>query len=99
MGAERRRRETVTSPTPGNERKVRQLDNDVQAIYELIARIEVTQRRHTTRFDGLDSQILAMDSRLDGIETRLDGIDTRLGELGTKLDEILIRMPVPAGRA
>ena len=35
------------------ERKVRQLDNDVQAIYEMIATVEATQRRHGNRLEEI----------------------------------------------
>ena len=72
--------------TPEIERKVRQLDHDVQAIYEMLASIEATQRRQTNRLDGIDG-------RLDGIDGRLDGIDGRLDGMDTKLDEILRRLP------
>jgi hypothetical protein len=40
----------VTTPV---ERKVRQLDNDVQAIYEMIATVEATQRRHGNRLEEI----------------------------------------------
>jgi hypothetical protein len=40
----------VTTPL---ERKVRQLDNDVQAIYEMIATVEATQRRHGNRLEEI----------------------------------------------
>lgn len=35
------------------ERKVRQLDNDVQSLYELLGRIEATQRRQGNRLDEI----------------------------------------------
>jgi hypothetical protein len=42
----------VTTPL---ERKVRQLDNDVQAIYEMIATVEATQRRHGNRLEEISA--------------------------------------------
>jgi hypothetical protein len=76
----------MSNPTPsGVERKVQQLDNDVQAIYEMLARLEATQRRHTNRFDDIDG-------RFDGIEGRLDGIDGRLNGIDGKVDEVLRRL-------
>ena len=70
----------MTNPTPsGVERKVQQLDNDVQAIYEMLARLEATQRRHTNRFDDIDG-------RFDGIDGRLDGIDGKVDEVLRRLD-------------
>jgi chromosome segregation ATPase len=60
------------------ERKVRRLDNDVQAIYELLATISATQTRHGNRLDELDA-------RFDGVDQRLDGLDTKLDEVLTLL--------------
>ncbi len=68
----------MTTPAP-LERKVQQLDNDVQAIYEMLARIEATQRRHTNRFDELDG-------RIDGLEPRLDRVESKLDEVLRRLD-------------
>jgi archaellum component FlaC len=90
----------VTTPAPDIERKVRQLDNDVQAIYELLTNIQGTQRRQGTMLDGMDARMDRMESRLDGVETRLDGVETRLDGVETrldgmdgKLDEVLRRLP------
>ena len=35
------------------ERKVRQLDNDIQAIYDLLAAVEATQKRHENRLNEI----------------------------------------------
>jgi hypothetical protein len=61
----------MTNPTPSGVERVQQLDNDVQAIYEMLARLEATQRRHTNRFDEIDG-------RLDGIEGKVDEVLRRL---------------------
>ena len=50
------------------ERKVRQLDNDVQPIYEMLAGISATQHRQDTRMTEMDSKLdtildLLRDSR------------------------------------
>lgn len=60
-----------TSPGP-TERKVRQLDNGVQSIYEMLAGIEATQRRHGNRFEEIDSRLSQMDGKLDRILGLLD---------------------------
>lgn len=74
--------------TPPLERKVQQLDNDVQAIYELISTISSTQRRHDNRFKEIAEQLEAHDARFDGIDGRLDGIDGRLDGIAGRLDGI-----------
>ncbi len=62
------------SELPVLQRKVTQLDNDVSAIYSMLANIEGMQRRHASRVDQIDD-------RLDGIDARLDGIDTKLSRI------------------
>lgn len=42
----------MTSPSD-LERKVRQLDHDVQSIYELLSSIQATQRRHGNRLEEI----------------------------------------------
>lgn len=70
-----------TSPE-STERKIRQLDNDVQSIYEMLAGIEGTQRRHGNRLDEIDGSLRQMDGRLGQV-------DGRLGRMDNKLDRIL----------
>ena len=44
--------------TPADiERKVRQLDNDVPSIYEMLAGISATQRRQGNRLTEMDSKL------------------------------------------
>lgn len=82
------------------ERKVRQVDNDVQSIYVTLAGIQGTQERHTNRLnelaarldavnEDLGSRIDGVDGRLGGVETRLGGVDSRLGGVEGRLDEVL----------
>ena len=40
------------------ERKVRQHDNDISALYTMIADIQNTQRRHSNRFDELTLSLI-----------------------------------------
>ncbi|MFC0112296.1 hypothetical protein [Kibdelosporangium aridum] len=57
------------------ERKVRQLDNDVQSIYELLATIEATQKRQ--------------GNRLNEIAATQAETTATLADHGEKLDTIL----------
>lgn len=83
----------MTTPASDIERKVRQLDNDVQSIYELLTNIQGTQRRQGTMLDGMDARMDRMETRLGGVETRLGGVETRLDGMDGKLDEVLRRLP------
>lgn len=94
----------MTSPELGQ--KVRQLDNDVQAIYEMISTIQSTQMRHTNRFaeigadigelktkvDGLEQRFDGFEKRFDGLEQRFDGLEKRFDGLELKVDTILERL-------
>lgn len=73
---------------PPLERKVRQLDNDVTSIYEILARIELKQGRHDNRFEeiGADLDVLKGDVaglKGDVAELRSDmsGVKDQLGEV------------------
>jgi chromosome segregation ATPase len=70
------------------QRKVRQLDNDMQATYEMFTDISAQQRRMTTRLGTLETRVDAMDTRLTSVETKVDAIDTRLTSVETKVDAI-----------
>jgi chromosome segregation ATPase len=75
--------------TPPLERKVQQLDNDVQSIYELISTIQITQSRHDKRLREVARHLEDHDKRFDAIDGRLDGINGRLDGLGAQLTEVL----------
>ncbi|MGH3982739.1 MAG: hypothetical protein ACRDST_08665 [Pseudonocardiaceae bacterium] len=57
----------------GIERKVKQLDNDVQSIYEMLADIAATQRRQGNRLTEIDGKLTEMDGKLDTILGLLRG--------------------------
>ena len=80
----------------GVERRVRQLDADVQDIYLMLSQIAGTQLRQGNRLEEIDlsvgvlsGRIDGIDTRLDGIDARLDGIDARLGTMEGKLDTVI----------
>ncbi len=60
---------------PQLERTVRQLDNDVASVYEILARIELKQGRHDNRFAEIGAD--------------LDGLKTDVAGLGDQLTEVL----------
>ena len=65
---------------------MRQLDNDVQSIYEMLNGITSTQQRHTNRFRELAEQV---DARFAAVDQRFGGIDQRLDAMDGKLDTVL----------
>jgi chromosome segregation ATPase len=78
------------------ERKLSQLDNDVQSIYEMLNSIITTQQRHTNRFKELAEQVGTLETRFDTLETRFDALeskvsahDARFDSLDAKVDSVL----------
>ncbi|MBB5958429.1 hypothetical protein FHS29_005037 [Saccharothrix tamanrassetensis] len=55
------------------ERKVRQLDNDVQSIYEMLATIEATQKRQGNRLAEIATAQAEHGAKLDAILELLRG--------------------------
>lgn len=49
------------------QRKLRQLDNDVQSIYEMLASISATQVRQGNRLGEIEAKLGDMDAKLDTI--------------------------------
>jgi peptidoglycan hydrolase CwlO-like protein len=70
------------------EQKVRQLDNDVQALYELVHQISTTQMRHTNRFNEITADLVAQGERLGSLETKVGTIDARVGALDAKVEAL-----------
>ncbi len=80
------------------ERKVRQLDNDVQSIYTMLSAIQGTQERHTNRlgelavkFDNLQTKLDDLAVRFDNLETRFDSVNTRFDSVNTRFDSVNTR--------
>ena len=78
------------------DRKVRQLDNDVQSIYEMLADISATQRRQGNRLDEHSTILNAHSATLDAHTVTLDAHTVTLNEHTailndhtSKLDRIL----------
>ncbi len=85
------------SMTPAEiERKVRQLDNDVSSIYELLMGIQGTQTRHTNRLHELGEDVGALGARLDALDGnvdtlagKVDTLDGKVDTLGAQMGEVL----------
>lgn len=61
--------------TPADvERKIRQLDNDVQSIYVLLNAISSTQGRHGNRLDELGEDVARLDAKLTGLDAKMDTV-------------------------
>lgn len=63
-------------------RKVRQLDNDMQSVYEMLERIEITQLR-------MAATQMRQGNRLDELAGRLDEVATAQTEQGAVLNRIV----------
>lgn len=82
---------------PGElQQKVQRLDNDVQAIYELLGVIRTGQQQQDKVLEEQSksmARISAMQprhaNRLDGIDTRLEKIDGRFDRTDPRLDAIV----------
>lgn len=58
--------------------KMRQLDNDVQSIYELLATIQGTQERHGNRLRELAEMVAGHNARFDAHDARFDSLEGKL---------------------
>ena len=77
-------------------RKVLQLDNDVRAIYEMLAGLDQGMRtangallRHGNRLDSLDQRVDSLDQKVGVLDQKVDSQGQTLDTHGQKLDEIL----------
>ncbi len=56
------------------ERKVRQLDNDVQSIYTMLSAIQGTQERHTNRLSELAVKVDTLEAKVDTLDGKVDTV-------------------------
>lgn len=63
-------------------RRVNQLDNDVCAIYEILAALDQGMR-------AANGALLRHGNRLDTLDQKVDSLDQKVDSHGQKLDEIL----------
>ncbi len=81
---------------PQLDRKVRQLDNDVASIYEILARIELKQGRHDNRFeeigadlDGLKADVSGLKADVSGLKADVSGLKADVSGLTSQMSEVL----------
>jgi hypothetical protein len=60
------------------ERRIRQLDHDVQSIYEMLATIHGTQQRHGNRLSELNVKVDALEGKVSTLDTKLTTVDGKL---------------------
>ena len=70
-------------------RKVRQLENDVESIYEMLSDIKETQQKHTAKLDEHTAKLDQHTAKLDEHTTKLDQLAVRMDDHSTKLDTIV----------
>jgi uncharacterized protein YoxC len=78
----------MTTP-PDVVRKVRQLDNDVQSIYEMLARIEATQNRHGNRLAEVATAVSEVTTAVSEVAAAVSDLDGKATETDGKLNRII----------
>ena len=69
---------SAMSASPADvDRKIRQLDNEVQAIYEMLARIDGTQRRHDNRFAELGTDLTELRGQVSDLRADVTALGTK----------------------
>lgn len=81
--------------SPEIQRKVRQHDNDLEAIYgilrehsDALTEIRTKLSAHDARFDSHDARFDAHDARFDAHDARFDAIDARLDSHDARFDAV-----------
>ena len=67
------------------ERRVRQHDNDIAAIYGMMSDVQKTQEVHTRRFDELTEVVTGLRTDLTGLSTEFTGLRSEVTGLRTDL--------------
>ncbi|MDQ3484410.1 MAG: hypothetical protein M3445_03210 [Actinomycetota bacterium] len=71
------------------ERKVRQLDHEVQSIYTMLSAIQGTQERHTNRLGELAVKLDTLETKVETLDGKVDTLDTKVDSLDGTLDTVL----------
>ena len=77
----------MTNPTE-IQRRVSQLGNDVQSIYEMLTTIGATQMRHTNRLDAIEARADGIDVKVDGIQVKVDAMEAKVNGIDAKVNGI-----------
>ncbi len=68
------------------DRKVRRLDNDVYAIYEILECISAAQQEHGAALHGTDAKVDGLGAKVDRLEAKADATDAKVDRLAAKAD-------------
>lgn len=60
--------------SPALERKVRQLDNDMQSIYGPLTTISGTQLRQGNRLEEIDQRLDSVERKVDVLDGKVDSV-------------------------
>lgn len=79
------------------ERKIQQVDGDVQSIYEMLGAIDGTLRRQHNRLEEIAADLSGIDAKIDSVHDRIDTkvdnvhdrLNTRIDGLDAKIDRVL----------
>ena len=77
------------------ERKLHQLDGDVQAIYEMIGAMDGTLRRQHNRLEEISAHVTRLDEKVDALDEKVSTLDEKVSTLDEKvstLDEKMDRV-------
>jgi hypothetical protein len=72
-------------------RKIRQHDDDLLALYELVERLE---GKVDVGFEQVDARFEQVDARFEQVDAQVGGIRTLLTEVDGKLDVLLQRLEI-----
>lgn len=78
--------------TPELEHRVNRLENDVQAIYELLAAADRKLDTMTGQLTSVSAQQLRQGNRLDQIDSQLDTQTANQQRHGNRLDQVDSRL-------
>ncbi|MGD9962062.1 hypothetical protein [Nocardioides sp.] len=70
------------------DRKVRQHDADILAVYGLLGALRETQDVHSSRFDGVEGRLTSVESKLDALGTQVHTHGSKLDALGSQVDAL-----------
>lgn len=81
--------------SPRTEHKVRQHENDIEAIYDLLTemsgnvlRIQGAQLRQGSRLDQIEERLHGVEGELVGVVSGLAGLNTRVGGIEGRLTAV-----------
>jgi hypothetical protein len=77
------------------ERRIRQLDHDVQSIYEMLATIHGTQQRHGNRLGELNVKVDSLEGKFATLDSKLATVDGKIDRVLALLERTLDRADEP----